>query len=272
MVKYTFSKFVYFDTNILSHFAKNDDLWSGFFSYLGENDLTIGLGGGQVSELSDAKRLHETLFMLFMDTPTGIIKNWDEIIAEEVHAHPKQRIDTLLMYALNAILLKENGPQRFLEFLSSKELKRARRDQLSHAKRMQKRHDSLKRNFPPSKSGKYTREQADKFSKRLVFQWLSYNHKDFLDECEKQPSTMYQDVFLSIRLFGYVIFYKYYLGQREPKKLSDFGDLFHLFPLPYCELVVMERDLCNILNQIKRNHNILNSTIIHNIDFLKNWK
>jgi len=26
--------------------------------------------------------------------------------------------------------------------------------------------------------------------------------------------------------------------------------------IPYCELAVMERDLCNILGQIKRNHSI----------------
>lgn len=272
MAKYTFSNFAYFDTNILSHLAKNENLWSGLFGYLEENDLTIGLGGGQVSELSDAKRLHEKLFVLLMNTPTGIIKNWDEIIAEEVHAHPKQRIDTLLMYALNAILLEEDGPKRFLEFLSSNELKRARKDQLSHAKKMQKRHNDLKRNFPPSNSGKYTREQAEKFTEQLIKQWLSHDHKNFLDDYDTQPGMVRFSVFLSIRLFGYVIFYKYYLGQREPKQLSDFGDLFHLFPLPYCDLVVMERDLCNILNQIKKNHNILNSTNIHNIDILNYWE
>jgi hypothetical protein len=239
---------------------------------LEENDLTIGLGGGQVSELSEAIRLHQKLFAIFMYTPTGIIKNPDEILSEEVRAHPNQRNDTLLLSPLNSILLEENGPQKFIDFLSSKKLKSARRDQLWHAKRMRKQHEKLKRNFPPSKSGKYTREQADTFSQRQVMQWLFYYHKDFLDEHENQPSNIYYELFLSIRLYGYVIFYKYYLGQREPKKLSDFGDLFHIFPLPYCEVVVMERDLCNILNQIKKNHNILNSTNIHNIDFLKNWE
>jgi hypothetical protein len=272
MVKYTFSNFAYFDTNILSQLAKNDDIRPGCFRYLEENDLTIGLGGGQVSELSDAEGLHEKLFVLLISTPTGIIKNPDEILSEEVRAHPKQRTDTLLMYPLNAILLEDNGPQSFVDFLSSDKLKSARRDQLQHAKRMPNRLNNLKRNFPPSKSGKYTREQADNFAHYQVIQWLSFDHKDFLEQFIKQPEKMHHNVFLSVRLYGYVIFYKYYLGQREPKKLSDFGDLFHIFPLPYCEVVVMERDLCNILNQIKKNHNILNSTIIHNIDFLKNWE
>jgi len=207
-----------------------------------------------------------------MGTQTGIIKNPDEILSEEVSAHPRERIESLLMYPLNAILLEENGPQKFVDFLSSNELKNARRDQLQHAEIMQERLKNLKRNFPPSKSGKYSREQSDEFAQYQVIQWLSNYHKDFLDKFTKQPERLHTNIFLSVRLYGYVVFYKYYLGQRVPKKLSDFGDLFHLFPLPYCELVVMERDLCNILNQIKKNHNILNSTNIHNIDFLKNWE
>jgi hypothetical protein len=68
-----------------------------------------------------------------------------------------------------------------------------------------------------------------------------------------------------------VIFYKYYLGQREPKKLSDFGDLAHLFVLPYCELAVMERDLCNVLNQIKRNQDTLKTTIVRDVNFFVDW-
>jgi hypothetical protein len=269
MTEYSFSRFVYLDTNIVSRFSKDESLWPRLFDFLRNNDLTVGIGAAQISELSDARRLHRDLARFLVSVPTGIIKNWDEIITEEVHAHPERRTDSLLMYPLNAILLEENGFERLVRFLSSKPLASARDDQLHHARRMAKRHARLKRNFPPKPSGSYTRRQADEFAEAQVLQWLAQTHRKFLEQFQDDVERLHPEVFLSIRLFGYVIFYKYYLGRREPKKLSDFGDLFHLFAIPYCELAVMERDLCDTLNQIKRNHAILESTDIQNIDFLQ---
>jgi len=271
MPEYTFSKFIYFDTNIVSHFAKNPQQISVLFDYLKDHDLTTGIGGGQVAELADVKSLHLDLARFFVSVPTGLLKNWDEIIAEEVKAHPKSRSDTLLMYGLNAVLLEENGLEKLIQFLDSDSLAEARSDQKLHAKQMRGRIIGLKSNFPPSKSGKYTRKQADEFAMLLVMQWLTHDHRDFLKRMQKDITKFRHEVFMSIRLFAYVLFYKYYLGQREPKRLSDFGDFFHLFHIPYCEIAVMERDLCNILNQIKKNHDILDSTQIYNIDFLQQF-
>jgi hypothetical protein len=50
-----------------------------------------------------------------------------------------------------------------------------------------------------------------------------------------------------------------------------FDTFRHVLPLPYCELAILERDLCNILNQIKRNHDTLSSTSVRNIDFFEDW-
>ncbi len=272
MAKYTFSRFVYLDTNIISTLAKDRSSWPDLLSFLEAHDLTMGLSTAQVAELADAKRLHSDLVGLFVSVPTGVLKIWDTIVSEEVSAHPNFRTDPLLLYSLNAILLEEDGLQKLFAFLSSPELYAARQDQLKYANQMEDRHSTLKENFPPSKSGKYTKHQADEFVDNIVIQWLFRDHRQFLIESMKNVNGYNLKVFKSIRLFGYVNFYKYYLGQREPKKLSDFGDLGHLFYIPYCELAVMERDLCNILNQIKRNHDILENTIIRNIDFLKHWE
>jgi hypothetical protein len=272
MTEYTFSRFIYLDTNIISHFVKNEHLWSKFFEYLKESRLTLGVGGGQASELSDARSLLTDLARFLVSVSTGIVKNWDEIISEEVEAHPSIRSASLLMYPLKAILLEENGYPNLLNFLTSNALSDARKDQLQHARQMKNQHDKLKSNFPPSSSGKYVRGQADEFAMAQVFQWLAYDHRKFLLEIQQNISLFNIDVFQSIRLYAYVIFYKYYLGQREPNKLSDFGDLFHLFPIPYCEIAVMERDLANILNQIKDTQDILGGTEILDIDFVRKFE
>lgn len=63
--------------------------------FLTDSGLTLGLGVGQISELSDAKSLPPNLARFLVSVPTGILKNWDEIISEEVEAHPSHRTDSL---------------------------------------------------------------------------------------------------------------------------------------------------------------------------------
>lgn len=272
MVEYTFSEFVYFDTNIISHLAKNRSMWSDLLEFLRQNDLTLGLGTAQVAELSDARKLHSSLVELLMSVPSGLLKTWDIIIAEEVKAHPHSRTESLLLNPLNQLLLEPGGLQNLYNFLSSEPLSDARQDQLAHAEQMAERHTQLKKNFPPSKTGSYTREQADEFTFAMICQWLVTDHRDFLGAMQQDIQGFHPEVFLSIRLYAQVLFYKYYLGRREPKKLSDFGDTGHLFYIPYCKLAVMERDLCNVLNQIKRHHDTLDSTVVRNIEFFDDWE
>lgn len=271
MTSFTFSRFAYFDTNIVSYIAKNRSLQDSLRVFLERHDLTLGLGTAQLAELADARALHPSLVALFFSVPTAFLKTWDVIISEEVEAHPQRRTQSLLLYPVNAMLLEDNGVEKLHEFLSSEELAKARRDQLRHAQQMGARHAQLKGNFPPSKSGKYVRQQSDKFADIQVMQWLAWDHRGFLEAMQADISLFHPEVFLSIRLYAHVLFYKYYLGNREPRKLSDFGDLGHLFYIPYCELAVVERDLCNVLNQIKRNHGVLENTSIKNIGFLSKW-
>ena len=271
MSEHTFPHFAYFDTNILSHLANNKDLWARLSEFLTQNGLTLGIGGAQFAELSDANNLHQALAEMLVVVPSAILKTWENVLDEEVEAHPKERTESLFYYPLNALIFEPDGIQKLQDFLSSDNLNDARKDQLSHAQKFAKRHAELKGNFPKAKTGKYSREQADEFAWTMVMQWLGNTHRDFLASFQTKIENFHPEVFLSIRIFAHVIFYKYYLGQREPKKLSDFGDLAHLFVIPYCELAIMERDLCNVLNQIKRNQDTLKSTVVRDIDFFKDW-
>ena len=264
------SEVAYFDTNILSHLAQNRQLWSKLGVFLAENNLVLGISSAHVAELADVTRQHQALAELFVSIPSGILKTWDVILAEEIQAHPQKRSQSLFAHLFTPT--EPDNLQRIQAFLSSKNLRYARQDQLNYAQQMTGRHDQLKSNFPPHRTGKYTIEQAEQFAWMQVIQWLGQIHRDFLVRFQNNIQDFHTNVFLSIRLFAQVIFYKYYIGQREPKKISDFGDLAHIFPIPYCNMLITERDLCNILNQIKRNHDTLSSTVIHNIDFFGNWK
>ena len=265
---FSYSRFVYFDTCIISEIVKNRSLWGNLFEYLINNDLTLGLSTGQISELADAKNLHQELVSFLFGVPSALLKVPEDIVNEEVLAHPKFRNENLAMKLINSMLFEKDGIDNLLNFFASEKLSEARKQQKKMSLGCSQRIINLKTNFPPSKTGKYTKEQADLFVDLIVIQWLSTNHLDFLNRYKDRSEDLHLKCFSSIRMYAYVLFYKYYLGNRTPKKLSDFGDFGHLPFFPYCDLVVMERDLCNILNQIKRNSTILVKTTIKNIDFL----
>jgi hypothetical protein len=207
------------------------------------------------------------LNVLLTAVPCVLIKTADKILSEEVLSHPQTRKDSLLSYPLNALL----GTSSVGEYLSSPALAKARNEQRSTSKQWIERLDSLKSNFPPARSDKYTKQQADEFAWLLTMQELAVEHLEFLKAFKDDVSNLKTDVFLSQRIIGYVVFYKYYLAALKPKA-SDFGDLFHLYDIPYCKLAIVERNMCEILNQIKKNHNVLDGVVIMNKDLLTDWK
>jgi hypothetical protein len=267
----SFTRFAYFDTNIYSHLAKNISLWNPLLKFLLNYDLSNSFSSANLAELADATFLYNSLTNLMLCMPTGVIKTWDMILDEEIASHPNKRVETLLLDPIIRLAVKKTGHEELKSMFTSKKLSFAREEQLRYAKQMKITHSSYKQNFPPASSGKYIRQQADEFADISVLQWLSSTHLKFLKKFKNNATELNTKAFQSVRIFGLVNFYKYYLGNRNINKLSDFGDFAHLCYLPYCNLVIIEKDLCNILNQIKNNHDILQKTTIRNIDFFKDW-
>jgi hypothetical protein len=266
-IKNAYSRFLHGDTNILSAFAKRKELWRPLQDFLHSNDLCLAFSGAQAAELNSAPWLHEPLNTLLTAVPSALIKSADIILQEEIDAHPNSRTGTLLQYPLNALL----GKSDFGQFLSSRNLTDARAQQRSAAQEWMLKLEALRSNFPPTKSGKYDRSQADLFAWTLTVQELGASHFEFLQHFKDEVSLLKADVFRSLRITGYVIYYKYYLAGQKPKE-SDFGDMFQLYDLPYCKLAIMERNISGILNQIKKNHNVLDDVTVVNMEFLADWK
>jgi hypothetical protein len=262
--KYSFSRFIYLDTWVFSKLLKEPKKVRPLFDFLISHDLCIAVSEVLLSELCDATHYHTDLNMLLTTLSSALIKTSEAILDEEVISYPNRRTDTLLLYPLNV----ELGRQTITQWLSSDRLNAARRRQKLDAKKMKQRLDSVKFNFPPSKLGKYTKEQAKEFAWMITVQWLANTHPDFL----RKHKNVKADIFLSIQLHAYYAYYKYYLDNREPKKLSDFGDLFHLPYLPYCTLTILERDMSSILNKIKSHYNLLDGVEVKNVDFFNDWR
>lgn len=216
----SFSRFVYLDTNILSILAKDQSQWRPLQDFLYRDDLCIAVSGAQVAELSSDTRLHEPLNALLTAVPSALIKPAHVILDEEVNAHPLRRTAPLMQYPLNALY----GKQDFAQYLSSPELAEARCEQRQGAQEWMQRLTDLKANFPPSKTGKYTSDQADLFAWIITIQQLSGSHHEFMQRFRNDVANFKAEVFLSAQIMGYAIFYKYYLAGLTPKD-SDFGEV-----------------------------------------------
>ncbi|TFH25494.1 hypothetical protein E4G67_00930 [Candidatus Bathyarchaeota archaeon] len=232
-----------------------------------ENDLTIALSEGVLAELSEAIRIHPQLDMVLTSLPSALVKTGEMILQEEVQSYPEKRIESLFLYPLNHLI----GTNFLKDYLSSSGLVDARLDQRSFAGLMGTRHEEMKKNFPPKSSHGYTRKQAKEFAWYITYQWLLNQHRIFIEQFTDNLSNLKVEVFQSIQLRSSVQFYKYYLGRRTPKT-SDFGDLFHLSYLPYCETAILEKDLGETLRQIKQREGILENVRIENLDFIRKLK
>ncbi len=167
--------------------------------------------------------------------------------------------------------MEPNGINIIKESLFSEDyVTKAREEQMRQAGQLPQEHLRLKANFPTPQQGKYTKEQAGEFSNLMTVQALAGLHREFLKQfTEGDFSKLKLENFRGIRLRAMAIFYKYYLGRREPKKTSELGDFGHLYYLPYCKLAVMENDLCSILNQLKKNQEVIGETEVENLSFLR---
>ncbi len=75
------------------------------------------------------------------------------------------------------------------------------------------------------------------------------------------------DTFLSIHIASYTIFYKFYIEDQQPE-ITDLADLMYLASIPYCELAILDKDVCRILNIINSNHNLFKDIKVRDGRFL----
>jgi len=265
---YSYSGCVYFDANIISMTVEHPEWYRPLFNFLFKNNLYIAFSEALLIELSQATRKHDEINTFLTILPSAKIKSFETVIEEEAKSYPKMRTDTLLLSPTNL----EFGKQTISSWLFSDEIKEARRMQLLYAENMKQYLESVKSNFPPSTQGKYNERQAEMFTWLITMQWLRRKHPDFMKKLIDNKNLLKAEVFPSIQLFAYYVYYRGYLGNRQPKKLSDFGDLFHLFYFPYCKLIILERDMCSILNRIKLHSKMLDGVEVTNIDYFNGDK
>lgn len=267
MTKFSFSRFIYLDTCVFAELVKKQNLIRPFFDFIVQNDLCIAVSQALWIELSPKKETYQIINTILTLLPSAVIKKQDELLDKEVKSHPNMYNATLLKSPLNQLM----GTQFIQKKLSSFRTTIARREMLQYSSLMNQKLDQLKPNFPPLKSGKYSLNSAELFAEQIVFRWISTEYPLFVNQFKENMSAFNSDVFKSLKIFAYYVYYKYY-NQNKTVSKSDFADLFHLYCMPYCHFAIVERDMCHILNQIKSRNRILNGVIVKNMEFFNEIK
>jgi hypothetical protein len=260
---YTYPYCVYFDANIISMIVEHPELYRPLFNFLFENHFCIAVSDALLIELSQAKGKQADFNTFFTLLPSAKIKGLEAVIQEEVKSYPKMRTDTLLLRIANS----ESGKETISSWLISDKIEEARKKQLLLAKKMKRHLESVKSNFPPSTQGRYNKWQAEIFAWMVTVQWLKGSHPDFMKKLNDSKRLLKAEVFPSIQLFAYYVYYKCYLDSSQPRALPDFGDLLNMFYFPYCKLIVLEHEMCSILNRIKSHFKMLDDVEVKNVDF-----
>ena len=222
MSGFTFSQFVYLDTNIIGYLAENKSIWGKLINFLYERNLCLGFNV-QFAELSNVRRLHKNLAWLMLFLPSASIKTFDKVVDEEIGAYPQTRSASLLSGTFNQLLLEKNGYKEIENYLASSDLRRRRKSQLQSADKFREITYQLKCNFPPFKNGNYVPKQASEFSSYWITQFLEINRHSFMLGFKDRIEEFHPESFLSLWLIALVIFYKYYLD-------GGFGTKFMITP------------------------------------------
>jgi hypothetical protein len=257
---------VYFDANIISMIVEHSELYRPLFNFLFENHLCIAVSDALLVKLSQETRKQADFNTFFTLLPSAKIKSFEDVVEEEVKAYPKTCTNTLWLFPANSGF----GKEAITSWLIPDEVKKDQRKQLLHAKKMKQCLESVKSHFPPSSLGKYNIAQAEIFAWMVTAQWLRGSHPEFMKKLNNDRRLLKAEAFPSIRLFAYYFYYKYYLGIRQPKASYNLGDVFDLFYLPYCKLIVLEPDMSSILNKIKSHSKMLDDVKVTNKDFFNN--
>lgn len=264
------SPIIYLDTNVHSALVKEHALRSRLTKLVLELDgAGVGLSDANILELQAADRVHSELVELLRFYPTTLLKPSSVLLDEEVNAYPHDRtgpIHTAVLFDPGAdvdrhpLLAALRGPH---VAMGASELRR-------QAAATPERHAALKDNFPPARSGMYERQQAHEFADRIVLQWLAGSHLGFTRRIV-EASAFEASRFRSIRMYAYLLFWRFYLGRRTPNDKSDLGDLAHARYYPYCRAVVVESDAADTLRQIQRHTNLLDGVEIMSLRDLRRY-
>lgn len=243
---------LYIDTGLLSLACENIEFREKVPRLAKAENLILCFSEITSMEFSQATRKFDQLIDLICEVPTGLIMPGVSIRKKEAAQYPAVWQPEHIVTAIFQLeLLRGNDPIALLKKMMH-DMNEARPIHQSYLDKFKAKIIEGKVNFP-KKNGKFVSSQDKEFGAIIIRNWLEKDYNVNIPiETKIDPNS---GLFKAFWLHSLYIFYKYYLQNRDIALDSEWGDLFHLDFLPYCDYALMENDLQEIVEkQIRRRY------------------
>lgn len=261
----------YLDTCVWGTVIKSEKQLRDFAAFFQEKDRMAAVsifGLFELSRSGDLTRVFSELFSKVQDRVV-ITSLYDDVVEGELSSFPN--VWQMRWMPIN-LLFDEHNPEPFLKLFEHAGFSSNRDAHYQFGLDRFMNLEEFKSNFPPLHGKIYTPDDVPYFSWAVG---IDYFFRHFPQFARKNwPIIETKDIFafdsvLSVTMRSWFLFYKYYLHEQTPNE-SDFFDFAHVSYAPYCSVYVTERNVCNVLNRIKKSGNLLKTTaIMHVSDFVR---
>lgn len=255
------------DTNILRFLVEHPGKWMNLKKYLENNKYRLVFSPVQFIEFKKIPRFHNGLTNLLSTVPSAFTKGSMKIIEEEIVNYPSPiKVSLFHEPTINEIInshLGDFGFQLLFDSINAEILW----DSLNYLKPQYMELFSWLPTTLPSQPNKVEVDFMLHNFGGVVGELRKVN-QEFVNTFRGNPSSLDVKYFYGAYLSAAYIHYRYILKGITPEP-SDVGDIHQVFYFPYCQEIVIEKSMSNILYQLKHERDLLADTSVKTIRFIR---
>lgn len=265
MVQVNGRKYCYLlcDTNIFSGFLKHENtVRKGLIDLMLNKNYFLCITFTGLTELFKSESLFNDLFNYMNIVPIFLLKNFNQLLEEEIKNYPNDIKLNPVLFLFKAFKGKEyyeNVKKLFYSDIVKNRLDEE--NDVSYKEEILQ--DLLKwiKGYPKPKNG-YSIKDIERWVELTLYKRLNEVNKNFVEGSKIKLNHNY---FLSSKMISYMVFYKFYLSNKNPI-VSDLGDILMSANFPYVDAIIVEKNVKEIVRQIQVKHKFVSNLILYDIN------
>ena len=238
---------------------------SRFASYIEDYDSVFSLSLIQAIELTKLPQYHDSFAGLILTADAHIFAWWKAIVEEEADRYPgRERVDPLSRPSLASHYRGPNGQSELALALAGEDIDVIWREFEDQKKRYKPVMDWLPSTVPASLSKSAIDLDFGVHNFGFVIGTLREISPNLVETIEPELAALDEKAFPGAYLHAAYTYYRYILKGMSSEP-SDVPDLHHVFYVPYCWKVIVEKSMAGILHQLKKERGLLSDVEIHSI-------
>lgn len=260
---------IYLDTNVFSLISENSTIKKNFIKWISDEKLNVIISVTTISELF-AKEQKFELFNTLINNKINFIflGSYSRISTLEIQKYPNNV--NIMELSLNNIVdnILQGRKFDFSELKKSAKFVSSVQKQKSVANsNFRQIIEKWKQLFPPDLTAKYSKQEQSKLMKMI-----ERNVKSDIKQKHKIDNISL-DKFKTRMIINKALMKKYLFNIPRKFDPNDFADIMHIAYSPYTKYFITEKNNFDVLDQIKKETNLLNNTEVIKIsDFKKEFK